>query len=59
MSVGLLPIDPGFRIMATKKGNLRSAFPGTWDRKFTGCGKSEPPSGKKRQQAVVCLPASI
>ncbi|XP_043342340.1 antiviral innate immune response receptor RIG-I-like [Cervus canadensis] len=32
---------------------------GAWDKKFAGCGKSEPPSGTKRQQAAVCLPGSI
>ena len=37
----------------------RSASPGAWGREFTGGGKCEPPSGKKRQQAAVCLPASI
>ena len=58
-SVEPIPITPGSGISALKKGTLRSAFPGAWDRKIAGCGKSRPPSGKKRQQATVCLPASI
>ena len=37
----------------------RSAFPGAWDTKFAEYGKCEPPSGKNRQQAAVCFPASI
>ena len=55
----LLPSSPGSGITALKKGTLRSAYPGAWDMKFAGCGMSNPPSGKKRQQAEVCLTASI
>ena len=55
----LLPSSPGSGITALKKGTLGSAFPGARDRKFAGCGKIQPPSGKKRQQAAVCLPVSI
>ena len=55
----LLPSSSGSGITALKKGTLRSAFQGAWDRKFTGCWESEPPSGMKRQQAVVYLRASI
>ena len=54
LRVGLLPSSPGSGISALKKGTLRSAFPGGWDRKFARCRKSEPPSGKNRQQATVC-----
>ena len=49
LRVGLLPITPRSGITALKKGTLRSTFQGAWDRKLAGCGKSEPPSGKKRQ----------
>ena len=55
----LLPSGPGSGITAFKKGSLRSSFPGSWDRKFTGCGKSVPPSGTKRQQGAMFLPGSI
>ena len=55
----LLPSGPGSGITAFKKGSLRSSFPGAWDRKFTGCGKSVPPSGTKRQQGAMFLPGSI
>ena len=55
----LLPSSPDSGITALKMGTLRSAFSGDWDTKFTGCGISEPPSGKKRQQAAMCLPATI
>ena len=55
----LLPSSPGSGITSLKKRTLRSAFPGAWDKKFTGCRKSKPPSGTKRQQAAMCLPASI
>ena len=55
----LLPSGSGSGTTALKKGTLRSASRGDWNRKFAGGGKCEPPSGTKRQQAAVCLPASI
>ena len=51
--------SPSSGITTLKKGNLRNTFPGAWDRKLAGWVKCDPPSGKKRQQAVVCLPASL
>ena len=55
----LLPSSPGSGITALKKCTLRNAFLEAWDRKFAEGGKSKTPSGMKRQQAAVCLPAFI
>ena len=52
----LLPSIPGSGVTALKKETLRSAFSGASDTKFTGCGISEPPSGKKRKLWCACQP---
>ena len=44
----LLPRILGSGKTALKKETLISTFPGTWDRKFAGCGKSEPLAGMNR-----------
>ena len=50
----LLPSSPGSGITALKKKTLGSTFPGARDRKFTGCGKIQPLSGKKSKLQCAC-----